>query len=59
MPLAMIAVRISLVVAEHRQCSPEVAQRLGWREIGRSPYSYLSVVDLCGTRRAPSHDRSG
>ena len=58
MPLAMLVVGTSLAVAERRQCSPEVARQLGQRESERSPYSFLFAASLCGTRRAPSHDRS-
>jgi hypothetical protein len=58
-PLAMPVVGTAPVIAEHRQCSPEVAQKLGWRGSGRSLYSCLSVAGLCDTRRAPSHDQSG
>jgi hypothetical protein len=58
MPSAMFVIGISLEVAEHTQCSPEVAQRSGWRGSERSLYSCLSIAGLCGTGRAPSHDRS-
>ena len=58
MHLVMLIVGTSLVVAEHRLCSPEVAQRLGWRESGRSPYSSLSIASLCDTGHGPSHGRS-
>ena len=54
----MLVVGTSLAVAERRRCSPEVARQLGRRESERSPYSFLFAAGLCGTRRAPSHDRS-
>jgi hypothetical protein len=57
-PLAMLVVGTSLIVAERRQCGPEVARQLGRRETEHSPYSCLSVAGLCDTRRAPSHDQS-
>jgi hypothetical protein len=58
MPLEMIVVGTSLVVAEHRRYSLEVARRSGWRESGRSPYSFLFATDLCDTRHVLSHSRS-
>ena len=54
----MLVVGTSLAVAERRRCSPEVARQLGRRESERSPCSFLFAASLCGTGRAPSHDRS-
>jgi hypothetical protein len=42
----MLIVGTSLIVAERRRYSPEVARQLGRRETEHSPYSYLSITSV-------------
>ena len=58
MPLAMLIVGTSLVVAERRRYSLEVARQLGRQETEHSPYSFLFATSLCSTGRVLLHDRS-